>query len=556
MIRARPREVQPVTNRLRVVQVVRLLVAGALPLIAALSGTFDLALIPLALAYALVVAVAEATRQAVPRLDPSLVSWLVVVDGIVLAVAVSRTGGYRSPLLFLVFLLVVAVTLLLSYRTGLELATWCALLLLLAHVASDAGIIVGEPKVSDRFALVSASTFLLFALSASIFSWVNERALRHSHAQLEWLVELSTDLERSHRAEDVMATLVRHVCGRLGFTRAVVIARRGDAWWGVSDDGVVESLLETHGGDAALLAMERHSNASPVLVRALEPGLLDSVLPDASNVVVAPVVADNEHFGIVAAEWGGRDDAQIPILTVQALGQAGMHAASALHNAALLDEVERLATRDALTGIANRRLFDESLDRESARARRLRTPLSLVIVDVDHFKQINDTHGHMIGDSVLHQVAGSIVANTKSFDVAARYGGDEFVLLLPDCTNAHAVSVGERVRAEIGRKVNVPVTVSIGLATMPENALDGDRLLSAADAALYEAKRNGRDRIFVSTRRTDDVPPMPRADDARPWPASSETSCTSPRSGGSQVDSRKIPSQTGRGTGDREGICG
>ena len=234
------------------------------------------------------------------------------------------------------------------------------------------------------------------------------------------MVELSTDLERSHRAEDVMATLVRHVCGRLGFTRAVVIARRGDAWWGVSMTASWSRCSRRTGATLPSWRLERHSSTSPILVRSLEPGLLDSVLPDASNVVVAPVVADDEHFGIVAAEWGGRDDAQIPILTVQALAQAGMHAASALHNAALLDEVERLATRDSLTGIANRRLFDESLERESARARRLKTPLSLVIVDVDHFKQINDAYGHMIGDAVLHEVAAAIVENTKSFDVAAR----------------------------------------------------------------------------------------------------------------------------------------
>ena len=435
-------------------------------------------------------------------------SLMVLVDGLVLAMAVTRTGGYRSPLLFLVFVLVVAATLLVSYRTGLELAAWCALLLLLAHAASDAGIITSEVMVSDRFALVSASTFLVFALCAAAFSWVNERTLRHSRAQLEWLVELSTDLERSHRAEDAMATLVRHTCGRLGFTRAAVLAKRGDGWWGVLDDGVVESLVESGGSDTPPV-LEWLSSSSPLLVRSLEDGLLDAVLPDARNVVVAPIVADDERFGIVVAEWGGRDDEQIPMLTVRALAQAGMHTASALHTAALLDEVERLATRDSLTGIANRRLFDESLGREASRAQRLRTSLSLIVFDVDHFKQINDAYGHVTGDAVLRSVADSIVASTKSFDLAARYGGDEFVLLLPDCEHDQAMRVAERVRAEIGRQVlEVPVTVSAGLATMPENATDGDRLLSAADAALYEAKRSGRDRVAVSIREAGGASPV------------------------------------------------
>ena len=125
-----------------------------------------------------------------------------------------------------------------------------------------------------------------------------------------------------------------------------------------------------------------------------------------------------------------------------------MHTASALHTAALLDEVERLATRDSLTGIANRRLFDESLGREAARAQRLRTSLSLIVFDIDHFKQINDAYGHLTGDAVLRSVADAIVASTKSFDLAARYGGDEFVLLLPGCDHDHAIARG---RARAGR---------------------------------------------------------------------------------------------------------
>jgi diguanylate cyclase (GGDEF)-like protein len=512
-VRPRPREVQPVTNRLLVLQGVRLLAAVALAVIPALTGDFDVSLVPLGLAYAVVIGAVELVRRRVPRLDRTLVSSMVLVDGVVLAVAVARTGGYRSPLVFLVFLLVIATTLLVSYRNGLELAIWCALLLVLAHAASDAGIIGTEPRVSDRFAVVSASTFLLFALAAAAFSWVNERSLRHSRAQLEWLVELSTDLEQSHRAEDGMAKLVRHVCGRLGFTRAVVLVKRGDGWWGVLDDGIVESIIETK--TITVPAFGELSSGSPLLVRTLEDGLLDALLPDAHNVVIAPVLSDDDRFGIVAGEWGGRHDTQIPVLTVRALAQAALHTGSALQTAALIDEVERLATRDSLTGIANRRLFDESLVREAARARRLNTPLSLVVFDVDHFKQINDTYGHLVGDTVLRTVAEAIVESTKSYDVAARYGGDEFVLLLPGCNNEDAVGVAERVRTEIGRHAQeVPVTVSAGLATMPDNAIDGDRLLSAADAALYVAKRSGRDRAAASVREGSIVPPVVHLNDA------------------------------------------
>jgi len=172
-----------------------------------------------------------------------------------------------------------------------------------------------------------------------------------------------------------------------------------------------------------------------------------------------------------------------------------------LRNAALLSEIEHLATRDGLTGLANRRLFEETLQREVARSHRRKAPLALVVLDVDHFKDVNDTVGHQAGDAVLREVARAMVGNTKASDLPARYGGDEFVVLLPDCTGDDALAVAERLRAAVVVDVTaVPVTVSAGVGAMPVNAGDGERLVAAADAALYSAKREGRDRSVRSAR--------------------------------------------------------
>ena len=487
-------------DRLLVLQLVRVLGAAAILVVPALTGDARVGLVPLALGYLLVIGAIELLRRQRPERAATLLSGTVLVDGVVVSLAIAMTGGYRSPLLFLVFLDVMAVTVLASYRTGLKLAIWCALLLLLAHAAAAADLVSLQSNVSDRVAIVSAATFLLFAFAAAAFSTVNERALRHSRAQLETLVALGTELEHATRFDEVMETMVRHSCARLGFSRAAVLVRRGDRWRGVVDNGTTVTLvaLPDHGAPLVWEAWER---AEPMLVRTLDDDVLDFVLPGARNAIVAPVVADDDAIGVAVGEWGGGSDARMPALTVQAFAQSASHTALALHNAALLEEVERLATRDGLTGLANRRLFEESLDRETARAQRLGTPLSLLILDIDHFKQINDSYGHPAGDRVLREMGEAIGASTKSFDVAARYGGDEFVVLLPDCNASDAVGVADRVRGEIAQRVHdVPVTVSAGAATLPDNAIDAERLVAAADSALYEAKHNGRDRTAASTR--------------------------------------------------------
>jgi len=496
----------PVSDRLLVLQFMRLLNLIALFAIPVLAGVETRRAVGVALVYLVVVAGIEVVRRVAPQHSVGIVSWTVLVDGTAVALGVAVTGGYRSPLLFLVFLDVMAVTLVASYRTGLKLAVWCALLLLLAHAAADAGVVEGTNVLDDRVAIVSAVAFLLFAMCAALFSAVNERALRNSRGHLEQLVDLGAELERAIRPDDVLATLVRHSCARLGFTRAVVLVRSGPVWDGVRDDGTIE--VQFHVADRpAPLIEEAWSTGASMLVRVVDDDLLDLVFPAASNVVITPITADGEHLGVAVGEWGGGTDARIPTSTVRALAQASMHTALALRNARLLGENERLATRDSLTGLANRRLFDESLQREVARARRLATPLSLLVLDVDHFKQVNDTYGHQTGDAVLREVSEALVANTKNYDVAARYGGDEFVVLLPGCSREDAMRVAERVRNGIARAVGeAPVTISAGVASVPDNASDAERLMAAADAALYDAKRTGRDRVAGSGRNIEPVP--------------------------------------------------
>jgi diguanylate cyclase (GGDEF)-like protein len=176
------------------------------------------------------------------------------------------------------------------------------------------------------------------------------------------------------------------------------------------------------------------------------------------------------------------------------------HAALALRNADLKAEIARLAASDPLTGLANRRALTTALTREVARSVRTKEPLSLAIMDIDFFKKINDTYGHMAGDDVLRAVADSMAATVRDVDVVARYGGEEFAIVLPNCPSEGALIVVERVRTAVASLNTVAkVTVSAGIATAAGTAgADAERLMADADEALYASKRAGRDRATLA----------------------------------------------------------
>jgi len=163
-------------------------------------------------------------------------------------------------------------------------------------------------------------------------------------------------------------------------------------------------------------------------------------------------------------------------------------------------QLARMALCDSLTGLYNRGYFDATLEKEVARSRRSKKPLSLLLVDLDHFKRINDTRGHLVGDRVLAKVASVLREQSRTSDTVCRYGGEEFAIILPETPGIHAQMVAERIRREIGAlKLDVPVTASIGIKCAElANELVPEFVIAGADAALYAAKRNGRNRCELA----------------------------------------------------------
>jgi diguanylate cyclase (GGDEF)-like protein/PAS domain S-box-containing protein len=167
----------------------------------------------------------------------------------------------------------------------------------------------------------------------------------------------------------------------------------------------------------------------------------------------------------------------------------------------LEEELRRLSTTDGLTGLFNRRHLDESLEKEFHRSVRTQSPLSVIMFDVDHFKKFNDTHGHDQGDRVLQVVAKTLRDALRKYDLPCRYGGEEFVGILPNTSAEGAFSVAERLRLDVEAAVvdGLTVTISLGVATFPDLTLDTpEGLIEAADAALYRSKEGGRNRTTIA----------------------------------------------------------
>jgi diguanylate cyclase (GGDEF)-like protein len=168
------------------------------------------------------------------------------------------------------------------------------------------------------------------------------------------------------------------------------------------------------------------------------------------------------------------------------------------------EKLDRLANRDRLTRLYNRRYFDEEMEKEIERARRYGHDLSLLLLDLDHFKLINDTHGHRQGDQVLAAVSAIIMAHTRRNDLAARYGGEEIAVVIPQLKTKQAVAAAEKIRGlieeETPERTGLTVTVSIGVALFAEGDTPA-ALVGKADKALYEAKRRGRNRVIVYAKK-------------------------------------------------------
>lgn len=331
-----------------------------------------------------------------------------------------------------------------------------------------------------------------------------KRELERRVDELQILFDLARTIAATLDLNEILTRVAEVVPARMGVTRFSLMLINAEGLLEVLKAHPAnvgsEGLTFSEGEGICGLAAERRevvyvpdlSNEPRFLVRG-NTGPLGSLLS-------VPMSHGGELLGVLnfeRAEKNGFTTAEIEFFTAVA-----DHTAMAVQNARLHEQTVAMSVTDPLTGIANRRHLFQQLEAELSRARRYDTRLSLVMIDIDHFKHLNDSAGHRAGDDVLKQVCALLKRSIRKVDTLARYGGEEFVILLPQVTPEDAKEVAEKLRAAVadtslehGRsQPGGRVTISLGVATFPNDAQEQPRLIDCADSALYASKRGGRNR--------------------------------------------------------------
>jgi diguanylate cyclase (GGDEF)-like protein len=464
-------------------------------------------------AYLVLSSVAEVARRREDRFNHAILNGLLLVDGLYLAFAMYGTGGTQSPIRFLVYLDLVAVSLLASYRTGLKIALWDSLLLFVMLYAQAATLVPpievqpGAAIEFDRMPVLNVTSFWLFAIATSAFSALNERELRSRRADLQAMVEVGGRLDDAADPLEQSRIVLDGLVDRFAFKRGVVL--------GATDDKMI--ALATHATDAlpttavkpdwiVKRAWDRHEILPVKMLNAELDPFLSAALPGARNLLVAPMVADGEAVGVIVVE--SSRSRRLPGLEKRVASMVARFASMAalnLRNAVLLRHVQDLAERDALTGAANRRMFQLSLERTlEGKAKQATDGITAILfIDLDDFKVVNDTLGHAAGDALLVAVTERISNLVRSTDLVARLGGDEFAILTEDGPDlARSRSMAERLVQELRAPYviadrPVVVTSSIGIASARDAVAGAVDLVRNADVAMYMAKANGKSGFAV-----------------------------------------------------------
>jgi diguanylate cyclase (GGDEF)-like protein len=327
------------------------------------------------------------------------------------------------------------------------------------------------------------------------------------------LFEIMRMTSSSPELSAVLSTLVERV-GQLLHMREVVLFLYDEetqfvnvaAAYGLPDGGAIKGRSLALGeGPSGRAGRTRAPVVIPDLYGVEEFQGFWGSAERSGSLASVPISYQDRLLGVLTVTRGERD--AISDVHVKLLSAIADNASLAIRNAQLFERMRQLSTHDELTSLANRRLLRTHLDREIDRARRFQKSFSLLVIDIDHFKYLNDRHGHPAGDAALRAVANLLTSHVRKVDMVARVGGEEFMVLLPRTHAQDASMVAEKLRSSVeshpflggADQPTGALTVSIGVAELSETDDEhGDALVARADQALYAAKHAGRNRVFVN----------------------------------------------------------
>jgi diguanylate cyclase (GGDEF)-like protein len=336
-----------------------------------------------------------------------------------------------------------------------------------------------------------------------------EAQIREYTGQLEALFNIGLTASRTLDIKELLDNVLDKVLNATGFDAGAIF---------LLDQHSKKAVLKAYRGVSKGLLkkaerMKFNESFTALAARSGKPIIIQDVNMDSSvrqmgvksegihSFAVVPIMSKEQVIGVMAI--GSHATNQFTQSTARLLDTINMQIGMAIDNAHLYERALHLAFTDNLTGLYNRRYLLDQLDREFARANRNEFSLSLLMTDLDGLKAINDQFGHNEGDVVLRKLGRILKQNTRASDIAARWGGDEFVLLAPDTDSKSAYLIGERIRSQVehcrlkiaGRELNI--SLSVGVAEYPGHASSVTELIKRADEAMYNAKGLGKNQVCV-----------------------------------------------------------
>ena len=438
----------------------------------------------------------------------------IVYDLLMVPLLILSTGGIRSPFYLLIFMTVSVAAYVLVFRYAVTAAVLAIAGFVLA-ISADM-----EPRnffdVDLRIAFIVAYFLAISYCSVylrrsehrvlQLFNTLNRRTseLEKSQAHLQVIYENSRVLASILDTEGVIKGLVRLMTELLQLSYYAIIFRNQQG--GFYYRARVRSREINYRPapvDPERMQLVAKVYDSEQAIRIKDLGTRDDYQPlhdEARSAMIVPLASRGVISGVLTAESSQAD--RFSERDLQMLCAVAQSAALALDNAELHKRTEELTTFDELTQTYNYRYFVQKLDEEKRRAFRYNLPLSLVMVDIDFFKKLNDTCGHENGNRVLRQLSQILKGCIRDVDIFARYGGEEFAVILPQTPLMEASRIGERIRSQVEAHSfelldgsTIRVTVSVGVSSFPENGQSPQQLVNVADQALYRAKGEGRNLV-------------------------------------------------------------